>query len=237
MTSISSEGLLPRYQAKHLKEAGKQYYVSAEGEQFPSVTTILNATKPPEDWDRLMNWKQRVGAEQAAQITQTASRRGTGTHRLIQCYLEGKEVSCSEAIRPYWDSVQPVLASVEAVRLVEGMVVHNDLEYAGVVDCVASYNGMPCICEWKTASKPKRSVGASQSESLAHLYDYPLQIAAYWGAVNQLYHLNIQHALLVIALPDLPAEVFWFEQDAIAHYWQQWESRVKTYWRRMGYFK
>lgn len=229
MTPLSSGGLLPRYQAKQVKEAGKQYYVSAAGARLPSVTTILNATKPPEDWDRLMNWKQRVGVEQAAQITQTASRRGTGTHRHIQRYLEGKAVSCPESIRPYWDSVQPVLTSVEAVRLVEGIVVHDDLGYGGIVDCVASYEGVPCICEWKTANKPKRS--------LDHLYDYPLQIAAYWGAVNRLYDLDIQHALLAIALPDLPAEVFWFEQDAIAHYWQQWETRVKTYWRRLGYFR
>ncbi|WP_202925136.1 PD-(D/E)XK nuclease family protein [Myxacorys almedinensis] len=229
MTSPSTEGFLPRYQAKPIKEAGKQYYVSAEGMRVPSVTTILNATKPPEDWDRLMNWKQQVGASQAAQITQTASRRGTGTHRQIQRYLEGKEVACSETVLPYWESVLPVLSAVEQVRLVEGLVVHDKLRYGGVVDCVASYEGVPCVCEWKTADKPKRS--------LERLYDYPLQMVAYWGAVNRLYDLDLQNALLVVALPHQPAEVFWFEQAAIAQYWQQWEARVEQYWRRMGYFR
>lgn len=227
-----SEGLLPRYLAKSVKEFGRQYYVSDRGDRFPSVTTILNATKPREDWERLMNWQQRVGVEQAAEITRTASRRGTGTHRYIQRYLQGEAVVCSEAVRPYWESVKPVLELVESVRLVEGTVIHRDLGYAGAVDCVASYEGIPCICEWKTADKPKQTV--------ERLYDYPLQVAAYWGAVNHLYQdygVDLQHALVAIAIPERSAEVFWFEPDAIAEYWQQWEARVRQYWRRFGQFR
>ncbi len=227
-----SEELLPRYQAKSVKESGRQYYVNDRGDRLPSVTTILNATKPREDWERLMNWQQRVGIEQAAEITRTASRRGTGTHRYIQRYLKGEAVVCSEAVRPYWESVKPILECLESVRLVEGTVFHDRLAYAGVVDCVASYEGVPCLCEWKTSDKPKQTV--------ERLYDYPLQVAAYWGAVNSLYQANgvhLEHALLVVAIPEMPAEIFWFEPDAIAQYWQQWESRVRQYWRRLGSFR
>jgi hypothetical protein len=223
-----SEELLPHYSAKSIKESGRQYYVNDRGDRFPSVTTILNATKPREDWERLMNWQQRVGVEQAAEITRSASRRGTGTHRYIQRYLKGEAVVCSESVRPYWESVKPVLESVESVRLIEGTVFHSELAYAGVVDCVATYDGIPCICEWKTSDKPKQTV--------ERLYDYPLQVAAYWGAVNSLYGMNLEHALLAIAIPEMPAEIFWFESDAIAQYWQQWESRVRQYWRRLGHF-
>ncbi len=222
---------LPRYEAKKVREAGRQYYLDQSGDRIPSVTTILNATKPAEHRERLFNWQQRVGVEEASEITRTASRRGTGTHRYIQRYLRGETVECSETVRPYWESVEPILKAVDRVRLVEGVVVHTDLKYAGIVDCVASYEGIPCICEWKTSDRPKGSID--------RLYDYPLQVAAYWGAANQLYQaydLNLSHALIVIAIPDAPAELFWFEPSAIAEYWQQWEQRVKQYWRRMGYF-
>jgi genome maintenance exonuclease 1 len=215
-----------------VKEAGRQYYVSEGGDRFPSVTTILNATKPREDWERLLQWQQRVGVEQAAEITRTASRRGTGTHRYIRRYLQGETVVCSDAVRPYWESVKPVLESVDMVRLVEGTVFHRDLGYAGVVDCVASYEGVPCICEWKTADKPKQTV--------ERLYDYPLQVAAYWGAVNHLYRdnsVNLHHAMIAIALPDHPAEIFWFDSDAIAQYWEQWQVRVRQYRRRLSIFR
>lgn len=227
-----TEGLLPHYKAKQVREAGKQYYLSDRGDRLPSVTTILNATKPWEDRQALFDWQQRVGVEEASRITRAASRRGTGTHRYVQRYLQGETVPCPEGVRPYWESLEPVLKSIDKVRLVEGMVFHQELSYAGMVDCVASYEGVPCICEWKTADKPK--------QTLDRLYDYPLQVVAYCGAVNQLYqeyNLNLCHALLVVALPDRPAEVFWLEPEAMTTYWQQWEERVNRFWRRLGYFR
>lgn len=226
-----SEIALPRFATKQVREAGKQYYVNPQGDRFPSVTTILNATKPREDRERLWNWQQRVGVEQAAEITQKASRRGTGTHRYVQRYLQGETIECPETIRPYWESLEPVLKAVDGIRLVEGLLFHDTLGYAGIVDCVASFEGVPCICEWKTSDRPKGSID--------RLYDYPLQLVAYCGAANQLYrdyNLNLCHALLVVAIPETPAEIFWFEPSAIAQYWEQWEARVKMYWRRFGYF-
>lgn len=226
-----SEIALPRFETKQVREAGKQYYVNPRGDRFPSVTTILNATKPREDRERLWNWQQRVGVEQAAEITQKASRRGTGTHRYIQRYLQGETVDCPDSIRPYWESLQPVLKAVDQIRLVEGLLFHDHLGYGGIVDCVASFEGVPCICEWKTSDRPKGSID--------RLYDYPLQLVAYCGAANQLYrdyNLNLCHALLVVAIPETPAEIFWFEPEAIVEYWEQWEARVKMYWRRLGEF-
>ncbi|MEH1954230.1 PD-(D/E)XK nuclease family protein [Nostoc sp.] len=219
--------LLPRINSKSLRENGKQYYVDAKGKHFPSVTTILNITKPQADRDRLLNWKARVGTEEATRISTNASRRGTQTHKQIERYLLGQNPICPEASRPYWESIKPVLEEIDTVRLVEGSVFHYDLSYSGKVDCIASYQGIPCICEWKTADKPKGSI--------EHLYEHPLQLTAYIGATNNYYrHYGIQlnHALLVVAIPEMPAEVFWFEPAAIKDYWQQWEKRVAEYWER-----
>lgn len=218
--------LLPRHSAKQVRQNGKQYYVDANGERLPSVTTILNATKPQEDKDRLLNWRQRVGVAEANRISGTASRRGTGTHKQIQRYLEGKDSPCPDAIQPYWESIEPVLQDVGNVRLVEGTVFNYDSGYAGRVDCVASFRGIPCICEWKTADKPKGSV--------ERLYDYPVQIAAYSSAVNhhyQAYDINLKYALLAVAIPGVPAEVFWFEPEVMQTYLQQWEERVAVFCR------
>src|SRR4028118_848844 len=221
--------LLPRSSAKQVRENGRQYYVDAKGEKLPSVTTILNATKPQEDRERLFNWRQRVGVAEANQISGAASRRGTGTHKQIQRYLEGKDSPCPEAIQPYWQSIEPLLQDVGNVRLVEGTVFNYDLGYAGIVDCVASFRGVPCICEWKTADKPKGSI--------QRLYDYPLQLAAYCSAVNQSYQaydINLKHTLLAVAIPEMPAEVFWFEPEALQSSCKQWETRVVAFWKRQG---
>lgn len=225
----SQTQLLPRYSSKQVRENGKQYYVDTQGTKLPSVSTILNATKPKEDRERLFNWRQRVGVAEANQISGAASRRGTGTHKQIQRYLEGKDSSCPDAILPYWRSIEPVLQDISNVRLVEGTVFNYELGYAGIVDCVASFRGVPCVCEWKTADKPKGSV--------ERLYDYPLQVAAYSNAVNCYYRangINLEHALIVVAIPGIPAEVFWFELETMQTYWQQWEQRVAAFWKRQS---
>jgi hypothetical protein len=223
--------LLPPHSAKQHRQNGRQYYVDAQGRTLPSVSTILNATRPPEQWQALQDWRQRVGPDLANHISSTASRRGTGTHKQVQRYLQGEAVRCTAAVQPYWDSLKPVLAAVDQVRLIEGFVAHGDLGYGGKADCVASYEGIPCLCEWKTADRPKGSID--------RLHDYPLQVAAYWGAVNDTYQtegIALEAALLAIAIPDQPAEVFWFDAGAIADYWGQWQARVEQFWRRQGHW-
>ena len=218
--------LLPSYRAKTVRENGKQYYVDTNGDRLPSVTTILNATKPQEAREALFNWRQRVGTEEANRITTNASRRGTSIHKRIQRYLLGEDTACTETMLPYWESIEPVLQDIDEVKLVEGYVFHNNLRYAGRVDCVASYQGIPCICDWKTADKPKKSI--------ERLYDAPLQLAAYSGAFNhcyQEYGIKLNHALLVVAIPGVPAEIFWFEPEEIINYWEQWQERVTAFWK------
>lgn len=223
---------LPLYKAKQIRQNGRQYYLSDRNQPLPSVSTILSATRSPEQRQALAQWQQRLGMEAASQITRTASQRGTGTHKQVERFLRGEAVLCPEKIRPYWDSLKSVLQAVEGVRLLEGMVFHSELGYAGKVDCIASYEGVPCLCEWKTADRPK--------QSLERLYDYPLQLVAYWGAVNYAYRdfdLNLNHALLAIAVPGMAAEVFWFDAVALQEYWQQWQERVERFWRRQGGFQ
>jgi hypothetical protein len=224
MPSITEQ--LPRLNAKSLRNNGKQYYMDSTGKKFPSVTTILNATKPQAERDRLNNWKSRVGMEEATRISTTASRRGTQTHKHIERYLPGENPICPEGSLPYWESIKPVLEDINQIRLVEGSVFHYNMRYSGKVDCVASYKGVPCVCEWKTADKLKGSI--------EKLYEHPLQLTAYLEAVNEYYQdydIQITHALLVVAIPKTEAEVFWFSPTAVENYWHEWEKRVAEYWR------
>lgn len=217
--------LLPVYPAKSIRQNGQRYLVDRQGVRLPSVTTILNATKPWEDRKKLWQWRDRVGSVEAQRISSTASRRGTQTHKHLKQYLLGERLVCPEAIQPYWNSLEPVLEKVQAVRLVEGFVFHYELGYAGRVDCIASYDGVPCVFDWKTADRPKGSID--------RLHDAPLQLAAYCGAINCCYAeeaLELSHAALVVAIPEQPAEVFWLQPDAMMQYWQQWQQRLAQFY-------
>lgn len=219
--------LLPTHKGRMARQDGQSYLINAQGIRFPSVTTVLNATKPLSDRQALMQWRDRLGVAEANRIAGTASRRGTLTHKQIKSYLLGEAQPCPVTIQPYWESLSRVLSQIEAVYLVEGCVFHADLIYGGKVDCVIEYAGAPCLCDWKTADTPKRS--------LDRLYDAPLQAAAYCGAVNHYYAehgLKLHHAMIVVAIPDQTAEVFLFESEALVRYWNQWQERLQQYYSR-----
>ena len=58
----------------------KRHYCLPDGSKVPSVTTILDRTKPEEKRQALANWRKRVGDQQAQQITTEAANRGTRMH-------------------------------------------------------------------------------------------------------------------------------------------------------------
>ncbi|WP_448598111.1 PD-(D/E)XK nuclease family protein [Thermoleptolyngbya sp.] len=220
-----------------VNRAKRGYLVDAAGRSLPSVSTILNATKPPEAREALARWRDRLGTEEAGRIATAASRRGSQTHAHIRRYLAGENPTCPDAVRPYWESLEPIVAEIQDVRLLEASVFHYDLGYAGKVDCVASYRGIPCVLDWKTGDSRINPCGNRPQGSIERLYDGPLQLAAYCGAVNHYYaaeKIHIRQAMLVRAVPHQPAEVFWFEPEAIAQYWSQWQRRVAEYYRRIS---
>jgi genome maintenance exonuclease 1 len=54
------------------------------------------------------------------------------------------------------------------------------------------------------------------------------------GAVNDYYRdydIKLNHALLVVAIPEMAAEIFCFDSEVMNNYWQQWQKRVAEYWK------
>jgi genome maintenance exonuclease 1 len=210
---------LPHYCAKSTWENGIGYLVDSRGIRLPGITSILKATKSPQEKAQLANWRQRVGTSEANRISRTSRDRGTLLHQLTKSYFLGESFSCPASIKPYWENLFPILQDIHDVRLIEGNVFHYYEGYAGRVDCVASYHGIPCVIEFKSADRIKR------------LYDEPLQLAAYCGALNRQYGASLNHALLITTTPD-DVSLTWFDPDEVMDYWHKWQQRVAAFWEQ-----
>ena len=70
---------------------GQRLYATPDGQKLPSVTTILDRTKPAEKRLALENWKRRVGHDKAQQITTEAANRGTRMHNYLEHYVKTGE--------------------------------------------------------------------------------------------------------------------------------------------------
>lgn len=214
---------LERYQAKTVRVNRRRVY-EINGRQYPGVTTILSATKPAEARKALYEWRQRIGKEAAQTISNKASSAGTRLHKQIATFLRGEAVAIPDDVMGYWDSISPVLSDVDEALLVEGAVWHDD-GYVGFPDAVMVYQDRICVCDWKTAMKPKK---------LEWIGDYCLQVAAYAQAIEQVYAatgIEVEGALIAIALDAAPAQTFWLDRHEIQHQWQQFRQRMAEYYR------
>ena len=65
---------------------GQRLY-DINSEKLPSVTTILNATKSERDKAKLEEWRKRVGAKAADQISKEALSRGSSMHDFLEKFI------------------------------------------------------------------------------------------------------------------------------------------------------
>lgn len=218
--------LLPHYTAKRVSINRKRHY-EIEGHCYPGITTILSATKPYEDKKRLWDWQDRIGKEEARRITTTSARSGSRIHKVIKSYLRQEPYEMPEGVEGFWHSIEPVLADIDEVLLVEGAVWHP-LKFGGYPDAVMRYEGELCVCDWKTARRPKQ---------IEWIEDYCMQVAAYCYAVNWVYRdtgIHIDRGVIAIALEDQPAQVFTLQADDLFHHWRSFQARLKQYYRQQA---
>jgi hypothetical protein len=210
-------------------QSGSRHRYTIGEQQAPSVTTILAATRPVETVEALVAWGERVGVETAERIRTQSADRGTLLHQLVEQYLLGEPVDRAliAEVRPWWLSIEPVLQRISEIKLMEMPVYHPLLGYGGTPDLVAHFslgtaNQRLTLVDWKSADKEKRA---------DWLGDYPIQLAAYCGALRQTHSLRIEQALIVLAHPQGAAQVFRFDRQQLSTHWQAWLKRLQQFWQ------
>jgi len=167
----------------------KRVYLTPDGEKTPSVTTILGATK---DQTHLIEWRKRVGEEQAAQITKEASGVGTAMHANIERFLAGVERM------PGKNLVQVKANAMADQIIINGLSKVNEVWameqslyfpglYSGTTDLVGVYDGEPAVMDHKQTNKPKKREWVE---------DYFLQLTAYIMAHNEVYGTDIKRGVV-----------------------------------------
>ncbi|KAG8042504.1 hypothetical protein G9C98_005138 [Cotesia typhae] len=147
--------------------------------------------------------------------------KNTGSKKLK--IIKKEKVDVPERLKPTYNSIKLILKDITDVRLIESHVVHPTLGYRGIFDCVASYRGNLCLIDWKKSEKIK---------TLSSIYDSPLQLSAYIGALNSdpNYPFKIKTGILAIAYVEgQPPSIFEFTGKKLEFYWKEWLKRVEKY--------
>lgn len=224
VTTPSKNLNLSRYYCRSQWAQPYSYY-QLQGQRYTGVTTVLRATQSPQEREQLVRWQAAVGAAEAERIRKEGCQRGRQLHRALETYWRsGRKapMNLEQQYQGYWESLEPVLAEVEAVHLAEGFVWHPS-GFAGVADALVTYRGELYLCDWKASAKPKRR---------AWVQEHCLQVAAYAAAVNRVYQshgVRVGRGLVVIAQPHTEAQVFTLEPEEMMAYWHQFQERLAQF--------
>ena len=216
---------------------GKRHYCLPGGDRVPSVTTILDLTKPQEKIDALNNWRKRVGEKQAQAITTEAANRGTRMHSYLESYVlsdDMKPLPTNPYAHPSWFMAAEVilkgLSNVDEFWGSEVPVYYSGL-YAGTTDCIGVWKGRPAIIDFKQTNKPKKR---------EWIEDYFIQLAAYAQAHNATHGTEINTGVIMMAAQPVLLEdgtystpeylEFVIEGDEFAHWTDEWTKRVELYY-------
>ena len=178
-------------------EEGKRLYSTPDGSRVPSVTTILDKTKPEEKKQALNEWRKRVGVENAQKITTEAANRGTRMHTYLEDYIKQGQLK-ERGSNPFgWAShamaqtvIEDGLVNVNEIWGVEIPLYFPKL-YAGTTDGCGLHLNEESILDYKQTNKPKKQ---------EWIEDYYLQLTAYALAHNEVYGTNIRKGVVLMCV-------------------------------------
>jgi len=190
----------PKFDYKPLSrvtEDGRRLYATPDGKRLPSVTTVLDRTKPEEKKQALNEWRKRVGVENAQKITTEAANRGTRMHTYLEDYIKQGELK-ERGSNPFgWAShamaqtvIEDGLKNVNEIWGVEIPLYFPSL-YAGTTDGCGLHLNEESILDYKQTNKPKRE---------EWIEDYYLQLTAYALAHNEVYGTNIRKGVVLMCV-------------------------------------
>lgn len=205
---------------------GKRLYENPWGDPVPSVTTILDATKPREKREALANWRKRVGTEEAQRITTEAANVGTVMHAILEHYVKNEEYNPGNNIvhQQAKEMAQEVIDNIENdLNEVWGSEVNLCAPglYAGTTDLVGVWKGKPTIMDFKQTNKPKKR---------EWIEDYFLQGAAYAIAHNELYETKIENIAIFMCSRDKQFQLFEVEAEEFKKWELKWAERLQEFY-------
>lgn len=183
------------------RETGR-VYVAPDGSRYPSVTTVLGILSE----DSIREWRQRVGEEEANKVSHRASNRGTAVHSIIEKYLRNEDTSDNlPHIKQSLANLRPILdKSIGKIFGLETALYSRHLGMAGRCDCIAEWNGVPSIIDFKTSRRIKKK------ENIA---SYFAQASAYAIMFEERTGLAIPNTVIVMDVDDNHPLIFEEHRD------------------------
>ena len=169
---------------------GVRYYKIPDEEEPLKLVAITSITSHFNK-QIFLDWRKRVGNEEADRITKAATTRGTDMHTLTEYYLKNEKLPKVPPISDFLFKIsKKELSRINEIHSLEGALYSKQLGIAGTVDCIAEHDGELAIIDFKTSKKPK------PREWIEH---YFVQAMAYGCMLYEMKNIAIKKLVIIMA--------------------------------------
>jgi ATP-dependent exoDNAse (exonuclease V) beta subunit len=181
---------------------GLRYYTINGKEElgkFISVTTVTSHYNK----EKFSEWRRKVGEEKANLITKAATSRGTALHNINEKYLlneiEDNLERSTALTKLLFNAIRPYLDKIDNIHALEDPLFSEFFRLAGTVDCIAEYEGVLSVIDFKTAEKPKPR---------EWIENYFVQAAAYAFMFKELTGIEVKQIVIMMACENSEVEIY-----------------------------
>jgi len=193
-------GEVPVLKAKNVH--GKRFYEHLETKEiYPSITSVLSIR----DKEGIDKWRKKVGNDVANHIMIQSANRGTQVHSMVEDYLNNLDVDGNDEYkkqflaRMMFQVFKPVLGNINNIRLQEAAMYSEKYTVAGRVDCIAEYDGVLSVIDFKTSKSDKKE---------DWIENYFIQGSAYAQMYEEHFKEPIKQVVILVVTEEGTTQVF-----------------------------
>ena len=194
---------LPELETKTVDR--KRFYITPEGEEYPSITTVLSSRGR----EGLSAWRKKVGNEVANYVSGKAAARGTKVHHMCEDYLNNVYLNFPSKWEKHKKDFLPyclfsqlkekVFPNIDDIYAQEAGLYSDKYKVAGRVDCIAKYNGELSAIDFKTSTKERKD---DWNEN------YYIQGSAYAEMFEERTDIDISQVVILVVTEDGTVQEF-----------------------------
>ena len=208
---------------------GIRLYETPEGNFYPSITTVLSVKSK----QGLSEWRKKVGDDVANYVSGKAAARGTAVHHMCEDYLNNMSIMWPKKWAEHKKNFLPyclftqlkekVLPNIDDIYAQEAGLYSDKYKVAGRVDCIAEYNGVPSIIDFKTSTKERKEEWNE---------NYYIQGSAYAEMFKERTGIEISQVIILVVTEDGTVQEFIKEKfeylNALVETVTEWGEQNET---------
>lgn len=215
MSFVYEPLVLPKLEREHIGDKRLYFSPDNKAKKFISITTITSF------FNRhiFVNWRKKVGNEEADKITKASTTRGTDLHTLNECYIQGLDApEVPEISKRLFEVNKSALDRIGKIYGIELGMYSEYLGIAGTCDLIAEFDGELAIIDYKTSKKPKPR---------AWLEHYFVQCCAYAFMLKELTGMEVKKFIIIMSCEN--GELVIYEERELAKYIKLLVKYIKHY--------